>query len=243
MVTIAFPVTTIYDVMDYVAAWRNVPAEVPSVALPPDLPGPLRDLHLRFGLLGTRAIRVQRRRGGDLDWQEGIFVNQDFLVPASNFPRSTFVAKTGDFQRQKLLTFVYENQGCWYLHVPLNADHDPPVLMSEDLKALKGCQQVANKLSEFLAVFVLRETIMGSPFLWVRGGELNLSSFKSRLKPLLIGASYVYPELRHDFYIDEAGTVLFMHEPNCDNTWIASLSSNLDSIVNDRADVQQINPR
>jgi hypothetical protein len=37
--------------------------------------------------------------------------------------------------------------------------------------------------------------------------------------------------------------VLFMHEPNCDNTWIASLSSNLDSIVNDRADVQQINPR
>jgi len=243
MVTIAFPVTTIYDVMDYVAAWRNVPAEVPSVALPPDLPGPLRDLHLRFGLLGTRAIRVQRRRGGDLDWQEGIFVNQDFLVPASYFPRSTFVAKTGDLQRQKLLTFVYENQGCWYLHVPLNADHDPPVLMSEDLKAMKGCQQVANKLSEFLAVFVLRETIMGSPFLWARGGELNLSSFKSRLKPLLIGASYVYPELRHDFYIDEAGTVLFMHEPNCDNTWIASLSSNLDSIVNDRADVQQINPR
>jgi hypothetical protein len=38
MVTIAFPVTTIYDVMDYVAAWCNVPAEVPSVALPPDLP-------------------------------------------------------------------------------------------------------------------------------------------------------------------------------------------------------------
>jgi hypothetical protein len=84
---------------------------------------------------------------------------------------------------------------------------------------------------------------MGSPFLWARGGELNLSSFKLKLKPLLIGATYVYPELRHDFYIDEASTVLFMHEPNCDNTWIASLSSNLDSIVNDRADVQQINPR
>ena len=243
MVTIAFPVTTVYDVMDYVAARYNVPADVPSGELPPDLPGPLRDLHLRFGLLGTQAIRVQRRRGGDLDWQEGIFVNQDFLVPASYFPKSTFVAKNGDFKGQRLLTFVYENQGCWYLHVPLNADDDPPVLMSEDLKAMKGCQQVADKLSEFLAVFVLRETIMGSPFLWTRGGELNLSCFKLSLKPLLIGASYVYPELRHDFYIDETGAVLFMHEPNCDNIWIASLSSNLHSIVNDRSDVQQVNPR
>jgi len=240
---IVFPVSTVYDVIDYVAARNNVPADVPSVALPPDLPRPLRDLHVKFGLLGTRAIRVQRRRGGDLDWQEGIFVNQDFLVPASYFPSSTFVAKNGDFKGQRLLTFVYENQGCWYLHVPLNADDDPPVLMSEDLKAIKGCQQVAAKLSEFLAVFVLRETIMGSPFLWARGGELNLSNFKFQLKPLLTGASYVYRELRHDFYIDETETVLFMHEPNCDNTWIAAQSSNLDSIVNDRADTQQINPR
>jgi hypothetical protein len=39
MVTIAFPVTTVYDVMDYVAARNKVPAEVPSVALPADLPG------------------------------------------------------------------------------------------------------------------------------------------------------------------------------------------------------------
>jgi hypothetical protein len=238
VVIIAFPVSTVYDVMDYVAARNNVPAEVPSVALAPDLPRSLRDLHLRFGLFGTRAIRI-----GDLDWQEGIFVNQDFLVPASYFPKNTFVAKNGDFKGQRLLTFVYENQDCWNLHVPLNADDDPPVLMSEDRKAMQGCQQVADKLSEFLAVFVLRETIMGSPFLWARGGELNLSSFKLKLKPLLIGATYVYPELRHDFYIDEASTVLFMHEPNCDNIWIASLSSNLDSIVNDRADVQQINPR
>jgi len=238
MITIAAPVTTVYDVMDYVAARTNVPAKVPSIALPPDLPGPLRDLHLRFGLLGTRAIRI-----GDLDWQEGIFVNQDFLVPASYYPKSTFGAKNGDFKGQRLLTFVHENQDCWNLHVPLNAGDDPPVLMSEDREAMQGCQQVADKLSEFLAVFVLRETIMGSPFLWARGGELNTSRFKLRLKPLLIGASYVHRELRHDFYIDEMGTVLFMHEPNCDNTWISSLSSNLDSIVNDRADVQQINPR
>jgi hypothetical protein len=32
--------------------------------------------------LGTRAIRI-----GDLDWQEGIFVNQDFLVPVMNTTR------------------------------------------------------------------------------------------------------------------------------------------------------------
>src|SRR5262245_16235637 len=240
---IVFPVSTVYDVINYVAAWNNVPADVPSVALPPDLPRPLRDLHVKFGLLGTRAIRVQRRRGGDLDWQEGIFVNQDFLVPASYFPKSTFIAKNGDFEGQRLLTFVHENQDCWNLHVPLNADDDPPVLMSEDREAMHGCQRVADKLSEFLAVVVLRETVMGSPFLWSRGGELNLSRFKLGLKPLLIGASYVYPELRHDFYIDGTGAVLVMHEPNCDNTWIASLSSNLDSIVHDRADVHQINPR
>ena len=238
MVAIIFPVSTVYDVIDYVAARNNLPAHVPSVALPPDLPRPLRDLHMRFGLLGTRPIRI-----GDLDWQEGIFVNQDFLVPASYFPRSTFVAKNGDFKGQRLLTFVYENQCVWNLHVPLNADDDPPVLMSEDREAMQGCQQVADKLSEFLAVFVLRETIMGSPFLWARGGELNLSSFKFQLKPLLTGASYVYREWKHDFYIDETGTVLFLHEPSWENTWIAALSSNLDSIVNNRAYTQQINPR
>jgi len=55
VLTIAFPVSTVYDVMDYVAARNNVPTEVPSVALPPDLPGSLRDLHLRFGPFGTRA--------------------------------------------------------------------------------------------------------------------------------------------------------------------------------------------
>lgn len=35
------------------------------------------------------------------------------------------------------------------------------------------------------------------------GGELNPSRFKLRLKPLLIVASYVYRELRHDFYIEK----------------------------------------
>ena len=47
MAAIVFPVSTVYDVIDYVAARNNVPAHVPSVALPPDLPRPLRDLHMR----------------------------------------------------------------------------------------------------------------------------------------------------------------------------------------------------
>jgi hypothetical protein len=99
-----------------------------------------------------------------LDWQEGIFVNQDFLVPASYFPGSTFVAKNGDFKGQRLLTFVHENQGCWHLHVPLNADDDPPVLMTEDLKAINGCQQVADKLSEFPGRVCIARDNNGKPF-------------------------------------------------------------------------------
>ena len=34
MAGIVFPVSTVYDVINYVAAWNNVPADVPSVALP-----------------------------------------------------------------------------------------------------------------------------------------------------------------------------------------------------------------
>jgi hypothetical protein len=73
--------------------------------------------------------------------------------------------------------------------VPLDADADPPVLMSEDRKAMQGCQQVADERI-FGCVCIARNN-NGKPFPWARGGELNLSSFKLKLKPLLIGASYV----------------------------------------------------
>jgi len=238
MTVLPVPVTTVYDLFDFVAARYGIPSRVPAVPIPFHVPRPLRDLHARFGLLGTKAIEV-----GIHDWSEGIFVNQDLLVPASRLVQNTFTVTAGPLKGRKILTFVHENQHVWHLHVPIESGDDPPVLLSEDREAARGTRQVAEKLSEFLAIFVLRETVFHGPFLWARSGQFDAEIFNFRVLPIATGAYYADSEWGSDFYIAEAGSVLLMYEHSYENTWIANVSGDLDAIVKDRTDIQQIIPR
>lgn len=144
-----------------------------------------------------------------------------------------------------MLTFVHEAQWCWYLHVPLEGGEDPPVFVS-DLAYVNPNRPVteivyekaADKLSQFLAVYVLRETVIGAPFLWTRIAEAHRShDYLIDWALLLTYTHYVYPYWPCDFYVDQAESALLMRQHNIDFNWIASRTDNVECIVKDLASV------
>jgi hypothetical protein len=244
MRTISPPVNTVEDLYDFVASWNNLPRDVERVPVPQYLPKPLRDLHIRFGLAATKEIRFERNFETGYA-ATGLFAIQDSLVPISRIEENTHIAASGPYKGQRMLTFIHEAQGCYYLHVPLDGEEDPPVLVSDFAYVNPNrpfteivYEKAADKLSQFLAVHALRETVLGAPFFWTRIAEVHRSQdYLIEWIPILTDTHYVYPYWPYDVYIDETESVLLMRQHNIDFNWIASKTDNIGSIVKDPREV------
>jgi hypothetical protein len=240
MRTVSPPVVAVDELFDFIAAWHDLPADLERVPVPQYLPRALRDLHARFGLAATKEHKFDRNFETGYGAQ-GIFAVQDMRVPISRLEENIHIAPGGPYKGQRMLTFAHEAQWCHYLHVPLEGGEDPPVFVS-DLAYVNPnrpvseivYEQAAGKLSEFLAVHVLRETVIGAPFLWMRITEAHRSDdYLIRWTPLLTDTCYVYPYWPCDFYVDETKSVLLMRENYTDFNYIASKNSNLEAILRD----------
>jgi hypothetical protein len=247
MRTVSPPVVAVDELFDFIAAWHDLPADLERVPIPQYLPRALRDLHARFGLAATKEHRFDRNFETGYGAQ-GIFAVQDMLVPISRLEENIHIAPGGPYKGQRMLTFVHEAQWCHYLHVPLEGGEDPPVFVS-DLAYVNPnrpvseivYEQAAGKLSEFLAVHVLRETVIGAPYLWMRITEAHRSDdYLIRWTPLLTDTCYVYPYWPCDFYVDETENLLLMRENYTDFNYIASKNGNLEAILRDPKEVDDL---
>jgi hypothetical protein len=236
------PVASIDQLTDFLRVWHHIPSSLESVDIPLAVPLPLQILYQNFGLLASRDERFDR------DFETGyaavgIFAVQDMLVPVSRLEENVFTAGPGRYEGQRFLTFIHEAQWCWYLHVPLQSGSDPPVFMTETSyvnqarpRQPEPLVEIAPKLSEFLALHALRETVLGSETGWHRYRSFSEQDYIPALKPLLIGRSYVDHRWRYDFYIDDTERLLIMAEVNTDITYIAARGLGLANISGDHAD-------
>jgi hypothetical protein len=104
----------------------------------------------------------------------------------------------------KLLVFVWENQGVWVAATE-QAGADPPVWISEDSShrdAVKKWRQLEKPLSHFLVSFVLQEVMFGSKILAVAPGALaRFEESGLRIEPVWIKGEYAWNIDRPSYFL------------------------------------------
>ena len=84
------PVKSLEELFDFLVDWHDI-TQVEPVEFPFALPKPLEQLYGRFGKAASDRCVTKDHHG--LWWNEGIFAQQDFLVPASILHECVFVAE------------------------------------------------------------------------------------------------------------------------------------------------------
>jgi hypothetical protein len=107
----------------------------------------------------------------------------------------------------KLLLFVWENQGVWVAATE-QTGADPPVWISENCShrtPVRVWRQLENPLSHFLVTFALQEVMLGSELVAAAPGALaKFAKARAKIEPVWIKGEYAWDIDRPSYYfVDE----------------------------------------
>ena len=241
--TIEPPVQSIEQLLDFLIDWHDI-TEVEPVDLPFDLPRPLQQVYERFGKAASWD------KGGF--FPEGIFCGQDFLVAPTQMETKTFVPAHGLCAGERMLTFFQENQGCFFLHVPLDRGDDPLVFKTDypqvgrwakpespQIVMPESPQSMEERLASVLATFSLRETVLGCDKQWFRNRSFEAGDYKPRLILLKSTLHYGNPAIPIEFYADENEQLLIMYFSRIDMIHIAVRRLEAEAVFNDFDELEE----
>lgn len=165
--------------------------ELPTSAIPPDLPDPLAVLYRHLGAL----VALTQEQGGP-------FCGQDILLPTDRLKRVN-----------GMVEFAWENQGNWSCRCPAGPG-DPPVFSDAVAywdPAEVGFARVCDSLQHFLTTLCLQEAVMSAPFVWQvsHSGELK-DAFVAVTDPLWLRGRYVHRARSHNFFEASAYDAIVM---------------------------------
>jgi hypothetical protein len=121
MRTLHPPIRDVRALLDFLAHWCNVPADVPPVDVPEETPPPLSELYERFGSLVAKEWWVR----SNLCWSQGLFSGQNFLVAPTRLGKES---ESAFIDGKSYWLVARENQHCWFARVLAGTVDDARVL-------------------------------------------------------------------------------------------------------------------